>query len=177
MSLAIITFDIIEYLPSEFNFDNFSFIISSENRDFEQEISYLNKNQITHKAPISKKDLKYSIKVTRNSSLIGISDLTIPSHILSKRENTFDKACSINMTDSVKRVLFGNTSSSNFLKLNFHLTIQYKEKEKEKEKEREKGKEKEKEKEKEKDKEKDKNVNKSTTKKEKEKNEYENERR
>ena len=130
MSQAIITFDIIEYLPSDFNFDNFSFIISSENRDFEQEISYLNKNQITHKTSLNKKDLKYTIKTTRNSSLIGITDLIIPFHILSKRENTFDKTCTITMTDSVKRFLFGNASSSNALKINIHLTMQYKEKEK-----------------------------------------------
>ena len=129
MLQAIITFDIIEYLPSDFKFDNFSFIISSENRDFEQEISYMNKNQITHKANIHKKDLKYSIKATKNNSLIGISDLIIPSHIISKKESTFDKTCSITMTDSIKRVLFGNTSSSNFLKINIHMTLQYKEKE------------------------------------------------
>lgn len=129
MSQAIITFDIIEYLPSDFKFDNFSFIISSESRDFEQEITYMNKNQVSHKANLNKRDLKYSIKVTRSSSLIGITDLIIPSHVLSKKENTFDKTCSITMTDSIKRVLFGNTSPSNFLKLNFHLTLQYKEKE------------------------------------------------
>ena len=79
MSQAIVTFDIIEYLPSEFKFDNFSFIISSEARDFEQEISYMNKNQITHKANLNKRELKYSIKAMRGSSLIGISDLIIPS--------------------------------------------------------------------------------------------------
>ena len=129
MSQAIITFDIIEYLPADFKFDNFSFIISSENRDFEQEISYMNKNQISHKANLNKRELKYSIKATKGSSLIGISDLIIPSHVLSKKENTFDKTCSITMTDSIKRVLFGNTSPSNFLKLNFHLTLQYKERE------------------------------------------------
>ena len=48
--------------------------------------------------------------------------------ILSKKENSFDKTCSITMTDSIKRVLFGNTSSSNFLKINVHLTLQYREK-------------------------------------------------
>ena len=138
MSQVIVTFDIIEYLPLEFKFDDFSFIISSESRDFEQEISYLNKNQITHRTNLTKKDLKYAIKVIKNSSLIGISDIVIPSQLLSKRENIFDKECSIAMSDSVKRVLFGSTSSSNYLKVNFHLTLQYKEKEKEKEKNKEK---------------------------------------
>jgi len=132
MTQAIITFDIIEYLPSDFKFDDFSFIISSEARDFEQEISYLNKNQITHKAILNKRELKYSIKTTKNSSLIGISDLTIPSSVLSKRENIYDKTCPINMSDSVKRVIFGNVSPSNSLKVNFHITLQYKEKEKSK---------------------------------------------
>ena len=130
MSLAIVTFDIIEYLPSDFSFDSFSFIISSESRDFEQEISYLDKNQITHKAILNKRDLKYSIKTTKNGSLIGISDLTIPYSILSKRENIYDKTCIIAMSDSVRRVLFGNASLSNYLKINIHITLQYKEKDK-----------------------------------------------
>ena len=130
MSIAIVTFDIVEYLPSDFKYDNFSFIISSESRDFEQEISYLNKNQITHKASLNKRELKYTIKTTKNSSLIGISDLIIPASILSKKETIFDKTCTIAMSDSVKRVLFGNTSSSNSLKINLHITLQYKEKEK-----------------------------------------------
>ena len=152
MTQVIVTFDIIEYLPSDFKFDNFSFIISSEARDFEQEISYLNKNQITHKATLNKRELKYSIKTTKNSSLIGISDLTIPSSVLSKRENIYDKTCSINMSDSVRRVIFGNTSSSNSLKINIHITLQYKEKEKNKFNEK-----------KEKDKDKEHNHNLSTT--------------
>ena len=128
MTQAIVAFDIIEYLPSDFKFDNFSFIISSEARDFEQEISYLNKNQITHRATLNKKELKYSIKTTKNNSLIGISDLIIPSSILSKKDNIYDKTCSINMSDSIKKVIFGNNSPSNSLKINFHITLQHKEK-------------------------------------------------
>ena len=128
MAQAIVAFDIIEYLPSDFKFDNFSFIISSEARDFEQEISYLNKNQITHRATLNKKEIKYSIKTTKNSLLIGISDLIIPSSILSKKDNIYDKTCSINMSDSIKKVIFGNISPSNSLKINFHITLQHKEK-------------------------------------------------
>ena len=130
MAQAIVTFDIVEYIPSDFKFDGFSFIISSESRDFEQEISYMNKNQATHKATLNKKELKYSIKTTKNSSLIGICDLVIPSSVLSKRESIYDKTCQIVMSDSIKRVLFGNVSSTNSLKVNFHITLQYKEKEK-----------------------------------------------
>ena len=125
MSQVIITFDIIEYFPSDFNYDNYSFIIISENKDFEQEISYLNQNQISHKAFFTKKDLKYSIKVIKSGALIGISDIIIPAQILSKKENIFDKTCQITMTDSVKKIIFGSTSSALNLKFNLHLTLQY----------------------------------------------------
>ena len=130
MSQVIITFDIIEYFPSDFNYDEYSFIIISENKEFEQEISYLNQNQISHKASFTKKDLKYSIKVIKSGALIGISDIVIPAQILSKKENIFDKTCQITMTDSVKKIIFGNTSSANNLKFNLHLTLQYIKKEK-----------------------------------------------
>ena len=130
MTQIIITFDIIEYFPSDFNYDEYSFMIISESRDFEQEISYLNQNQISHKASFTNKDLKYSIKVIKGGSLIGISDIIIPAQILSKKESVFDKTCQITMTDSVKKIIFGNTSSANNLKFNMHLTLQYIKKEK-----------------------------------------------
>ena len=130
MPQVIITFDIIEYFPSDFNYDEYSFIIISENKEFEQEISYLNQNQISHKALFTKKDLKYSIKVIKSGALIGISDIIIPAQILSKKENIFDKTCQITMTDSVKKIIFGNTSSANNLKFNMHVTLQYIKKEK-----------------------------------------------
>ena len=130
MTQVTLTFSITDYLPSDFNFSTFSFIISSESREFVQEISYTLKNQISHKFLLQKKDAKYSIKVTKNNSLIGISEIIIPSHIFQKREKNFNKTCTINMTDSVKRVLFKNTSSNNYLKLEFNCSLEYKEKEK-----------------------------------------------
>lgn len=129
MTQVGICIDIIEYLPADFNFENFTFIFTSEGKDFEKEISYLNKNQICHKTTVGKKNIKYSVKATKNASLIGLGELVIPSSVLIKKESIFDKTCSINMTDSVKRVLFGNTSGSNNLKLNIHFTLQYIEKE------------------------------------------------
>ena len=103
-----LTFSISDYFPQNFNFNSFSFIISSESREFEQEISYSSKNKISHKYLLQKKDLKYSIKVTKNNSLIGISNITIPFSFLQKKEKNYKKICNINMTDSVKRVIFGN---------------------------------------------------------------------
>ena len=132
MTQITLTFSIAKYLPSDFNFSSFSFIISSESRDFEQEISYKTKNQIFHKFNLPKKDAKYSIKVTKNNSLIGISDISIPSNIFQKKEKNFTKICNINMTDSVKRVLFKNATSDLNLKIEINCALQYKEKEKEK---------------------------------------------
>ena len=129
MTQITLTFSIAKYLPSDFNFTSFSFIISSETRDFEQEISYKSKNQISHKFTLSKKDAKYSIKVTKNNSLIGISDISIPSYIFQKREKNYNKTCNINMTDSVRRVLFKNVSSDINLKIEINCVLQYKEKE------------------------------------------------
>ena len=91
MTQITLTFSIAKYLPSDFNFSSFSFIISSESRDFEQEISYKTKNQISHKFTLPKKDAKYSIKVTKNNSLIGISDISIPFNIFQKGKKIFQK--------------------------------------------------------------------------------------
>ena len=130
MSQVTLTFSIIDYFPQNFNFTDFSFIISSESRNFEQEISFLSQNKISHKFLIPRKEVKYSIKVTKNNSLIGISEISIPSYIFQKREKNYEKSCIINMTDSIKRVLFGNTSSDNFIKIEIHCELEYKEKEK-----------------------------------------------
>ena len=125
MSLAVITLDITDYFPQNFHFENFSFIFSSDGHDFEDEINYLSHNQIAHKTLLNKKDIRYSIKILRNDSLIGISDFIIPSALLSKKEQFFEKVCTINMTDSTKRILFGNLSPSNTLRINIKANMQY----------------------------------------------------
>ena len=125
MSFALITLDISDYFPQNFRFDNFSFIFSSDGHDFEDEINYLSRNQIVHKALLNKKDIRYSIKILKNDSLIGISDFIIPSVLLSRKEQFFEKVCVINMTDSTKRILFGNLSPSNTLRINIKANMQY----------------------------------------------------
>ena len=128
MSQVIATFTIIDFIPNNFNFADFSFIINSESRDFEQEISSTLKNKISHKFIIQKKDVKYTIKVIKKNSLIGISEIIIPFNLLQKKEKTFQKICTINTTDSVKRVLFGNTSQENMLKIEIKCEFEYKDK-------------------------------------------------
>ena len=127
MAFLGITIEIVEYFPQNFNFENFSFIFTSESKDFEKDITFINKNQLFQKISVPKKNLKYSIKVTKNNSLVGISDLIIPQNTFSKKETSFDKICQITMTDSIRRLIFGN-SSPNTLKINIHCTFQYLEK-------------------------------------------------
>ena len=127
MSYVGITIQILEYFPQNFNFENFSFIFSSESRDFEKEITFAHKNSISHKISLPRKNLKYSIKITRNNSLIGICDFIIPFQVFTKREGFFNKNCQMTMTDSIRRLIFGNISPNN-IKININANIQYLEK-------------------------------------------------
>ena len=127
MSYVGITIQILEYHPKNFNFENFSFIFSSESRDFEKEITFSNKNSISHKISLPRKNLKYSIKITRNNSLIGICDFIIPFQVFNKREGFFNKNCQMTMTDSIRRLIFGNISPNN-IKININASFQYMEK-------------------------------------------------
>ena len=120
-----VTLDIIDYYPIDFDYSSFSFIFISEAKDFEREISYFNANQICQKVPINKKDIKYHIKITKNNSLIGISEFVIPNQVISKKDRVYDKTCLINMTDSIKKLLFGSIANSVPLKINIHCTLQY----------------------------------------------------
>ena len=127
MSYVGITLQILEYYPQNFNYENFSFIFSSESRDFEKEITFSNKNSISHKIILPRKNVKYSIKITRNNSLIGICDFIIPFQIFTKREGFFNKTCQMTMTDSIRRLIFGNISPNN-IKININANLLYLEK-------------------------------------------------
>ena len=127
MSYVGITIQILEYHPQNYNYANFSFIFTSESRDFEKEISFSSKNSISHKISLPRKNLKYSIKITRNNSLIGISDFIIPFQIFSKKESFYNKTCQMTMTDSIRRLIFGNISPNN-IKINVNANLQYLEK-------------------------------------------------
>ena len=121
-----ITIEILEYLPSNINFDNFIFIFSSESKDFEEEITYQNKNQILHKMYYTpKKNIRFPIKVIMNNSLVGISDLIIPQNILQQKKTIYNTQCIITMTDSIRRLIFGNNFFSNNIKINIQVTLKY----------------------------------------------------
>ena len=119
-----ITIDIIDYFPEDFNYSCFSFIFINEAKNFEDEISYINRNQICHKIPQAKKDVKYYIKIFKSDSLIGISELIIPSSVFIKKEKTYDQTCVINMTESIKKMILNNNTNQT-LKIGIHVTLQY----------------------------------------------------
>ena len=120
MTSVIISLEIIDYLPNSFNFSNFGFIFKCENS--ENEITFFDRNQIVHKFQLKKRDLKYNIKVTKNDSLIGISEFIIPfNNFLSKKLTNFEKICSITMTDSSKRLL----GIKNNIQIDVHCVLQY----------------------------------------------------
>ena len=127
MTYVGITIQILEYYPQNFKYENFSFVFSSESRDFEKEITFTNKNSISHKILLPRKNLKYSVKITRNNSLIGICDFIIPFQVFTKREGFFNKNCQLTMTDSIRRLIFGNISPNN-IKININANLQYLEK-------------------------------------------------
>ena len=120
MTSVIISLEIIDYLPNSFNFTNFGFVFKCEN--WENEITFFAHNQIIHKYQLKKRDLKYNIKVTKNDSLIGISELIIPHNtFLSKKLDNFAKLCPITMTDSSKRLL----GLKNNIQIDVHCVLQY----------------------------------------------------
>ena len=127
MTYVGITIQILEYYPQNYKYENFSFVFSSESRDFEKEITFTNKNSISHKILLPRKNLKYSVKITRNNSLIGICDFIIPFQVFTKREGFFNKNCQLTMTDSIRRLIFGNISPNN-IKININANLQYLEK-------------------------------------------------
>ena len=113
-----ITINIVDYFPKEFDFTGYNFIFIYDTKQVDKEISYINRNNIYHKIFIpSKKDIKYSIRMTKNESLIGLSEFIIPFSILRKRETNYEKISIIAMTDSLKKLIFGSSTSNNQIKL------------------------------------------------------------
>ena len=121
-----ITINITEYFPSDFDFTGFSFIFIYESRQIDKEITYLRKNNIYHKILLpNQRDIKFSIRMIRNDSLIGLSDFIIPSAVLTKKEKSYQKTCLIAITDSLKKLVFGSTNTNNSIKINVYSSIQY----------------------------------------------------
>ena len=121
-----ITINIIEYFPLDFDFTGFNFIFIYESKQIDKEISYLRKNSIYHKIYIPfRKDIKFSVRMTKEDSLIGLCEFIIPYSVLFKKENNYSKICQITMTESLKKLIFGSSFTNNTIKINIHSAIQY----------------------------------------------------
>lgn len=123
---ALITINILDYFPSNFDFTGYNFIFVYEGKQIDKEISYIKNNSIFHKLFIpSKKDLKYSVRMLKNDSLIGLCDFIIPFSILHKKEKNYEKNCIISMTDSLKKFIFGSSTTNKEIKINIHSSLKY----------------------------------------------------
>ena len=121
-----ITINITDYFPKDFDFTGFSFIFIYESRQIDKEITYLKKNNIYHKLFLpNKKDIKFSIRMTRNDTLFGLSDFIIPSSIITKKEKSYQRTCLVIMTDSLKKLVYGSSNTKNPIKIIVHSSIQY----------------------------------------------------
>lgn len=121
-----ITINIVDYFPNDFDFSDFNFIFIYETKQIDKEITYLKKNNIYHKLFIpGKKDIKYSVRMLRNDSLIGLSEFTIPFSVFHKKQTNYEKNVLIQMTDSLKKLIFGSSISNNQIKINIHSSLQY----------------------------------------------------
>ena len=121
-----ITINIVDYFPSDFDFTGFNFIFIYNSKQIDKEISFLKKNNIYHKLYIpNKRDIKYSVRMNKNETLIGISEFIIPFSIIQKKETYYEKNCFITMTDYLKKSLFGFSSQNNQIKINIHTFINY----------------------------------------------------
>ena len=118
------TLEINGFFPPEFKYDffNFHFFFGEEEVKI---ITYSQNNKLTYKIPIvQKSNLYFKIKASRNEFLIGLCAFTIPYSVINKKETIYDKLCTISMTESMKKFIFGN-NPNNYLKINIHCEIQY----------------------------------------------------
>ena len=121
-----ITINIVEYFPSDFDFSEFNFIFIYDTKQVDKNITYLKKNNIYHKLFLpGKKDVKYSVRMSKNESLIGLAEYIIPFSVFHKKQSNYEKIVMVQMTDSLKKLIFGSSTSNNQIKINIHSSLQY----------------------------------------------------
>lgn len=72
-----------------------------------------------------RKDTRFTIKISRNGSLIGVSEIIIGQLLFIKREENYAKTVTIAMTESVKKSLFGNAVTNTWLKISVKGKLTY----------------------------------------------------
>ena len=63
--------------------------------------------------------------MTKNNSLIGLTEFLIPFQIIQNHETKFQKICNVTMTDNTKRTIFNSNNLSNNIKINVEANLNY----------------------------------------------------
>ena len=125
MSKIEISFNIINYKPNYFNFNEYYFEFVCDETNFKDIIEYSKKNIITNKTEI-KSNLKYFIKVFYKKELIGLTNFIIPQKYLFKKKKSFNiniNNLKLTMSEFHLKKLFPNNNNNNNNNLGISIDI------------------------------------------------------
>jgi len=128
MSKIEISFNIINYKPNYFNFNEYYFEFVCDETKFKDVIEYSKKNIITDKTEI-KSNLKYFIKVFYKKELIGLTNFIIPQKYLFKNKKSFCinyNNLKLTMSDFHLKKLFPNNNNNNNNNIQLGISIDIK---------------------------------------------------
>ena len=128
MSKIEISFNIINYKPNYFNFNDYYFEFVCDETKFKDIIEYSKKNIITNKTEI-KTNLKYFIKVFYKKELIGLTNFIIPQKYLFKKKKSFNiniNNLKLTMSEFHLKKLFPNNNNNNNLGISIDIKISFK---------------------------------------------------
>ena len=128
MSKIEISFNIINYKPNYFNFNEYYFEFVCDETNFKDIIEYSKKNIITNKTEI-KSNLKYFIKVFYKKELIGLTNFLIPQKYLFKNKKSFSiniNNLKLTMSEFHLKKLFPNNNNDNNLGISIDIKISFK---------------------------------------------------
>ena len=128
MSKIEISFNITNYKPNYFNFDDYYFEFVCDETKFKDIIEYSKKNIITNKTEI-KSNLKYFVKVFDKKELIGLTNFIIPQKYLFKNKKTFSinfNNLKLTMSDFHLKKLFPNNNNNNNNNIQLGISIDIK---------------------------------------------------
>ena len=129
MSKIEISFNIINYKPNYFNFNDYYFEFVCDETKFKDIIEYSKKNIITNKTEI-KTNLKYFIKVFYKKELIGLTNFIIPQKYLFKKKKSFNiNINNLKLTMSefhLKKLFPNNNNNNNHLGISIDIKISFK---------------------------------------------------
>ena len=125
MSFIHISFEIINYKPEWFDFNNYYLEISCEETNFHDFMYFDKLNNICDKTEI-KIDLQYCLKLMKKKEIFGIANMTIPQKVFANKKTHLNFAnliFSISEYD-LKKIFPENSLNENlsigvFVKINY----------------------------------------------------------